>query len=246
MASLWDRRTFNPDGGAPEDVGRTNGMRAARQGGHLARSPGKACALAAMGPAHLEIAGEARSSQIFAWHVDDRLSVRQIALRLTESPSAATGRTRWDRDGRPPAPISQWRVLQLPRIADGDAKTAGRRRRTKSRSRCRPVRVGPAERATDPQRGAVPPLQAHHVVNTRQPAPPESDHYLPEAWSAAACAILELLSPCGGDGTSITTTLLGTRRTGRARESAGARSAPSRHELDNGLARVRRHPSRLH
>ena len=29
MANLWDRRTFNPDGGAPEDVSGTNGMRAA-------------------------------------------------------------------------------------------------------------------------------------------------------------------------------------------------------------------------
>jgi hypothetical protein len=29
MASLWDRRTFNPDGGSVDDVSQTNGARAA-------------------------------------------------------------------------------------------------------------------------------------------------------------------------------------------------------------------------
>ena len=49
-------------------------------------------------PAHVEVsAPEAQVvRQIFRWHVDDRLSVRQIALRLTESPHVtATGRPRW-------------------------------------------------------------------------------------------------------------------------------------------------------
>src|SRR3989454_3546430 len=50
-------------------------------------------------PAHLEIS-EAEAQvvrQIFSWHVHERLSVRQIALRLTESPHlTATGRQRWD------------------------------------------------------------------------------------------------------------------------------------------------------
>ena len=49
-------------------------------------------------PAHVEVsAPEAQVvRQVFRWHVDDRLSVRQIALRLTESPQVtATGLPRW-------------------------------------------------------------------------------------------------------------------------------------------------------
>ncbi len=49
-------------------------------------------------PAHVEVAEpEAQVvRQVFRWHVDDRLSVRQIALRLTESPHVtATGLPRW-------------------------------------------------------------------------------------------------------------------------------------------------------
>jgi len=90
-------------------------------------------------PAHLEIAEpEAQVvRQIFAWHVDDGLSVRQIALRLTESAHpTATGRTRW-------GPSTVGRLLRNEAYIgtmyfnrheslDGDARTAGRRRR------CRP------------------------------------------------------------------------------------------------------------
>ena len=49
-------------------------------------------------PAHVEVSEpEAQVvRQVFRWHVDDRLSVRQIALRLTESPQVtATGLPRW-------------------------------------------------------------------------------------------------------------------------------------------------------
>ena len=49
-------------------------------------------------PAHVEVSEpEAQVvRQIFRWHVDEHLSVRQIALRLTESPHlTATGLPRW-------------------------------------------------------------------------------------------------------------------------------------------------------
>ena len=49
-------------------------------------------------PAHVEVSEpEAQVvRQIFRWHVDEHLSVRQIALRLTESPLVtATGLSRW-------------------------------------------------------------------------------------------------------------------------------------------------------
>ena len=49
-------------------------------------------------PAHVEVSEpEAQVvRQIFRWHVDEHLSVRQIALRLTESPHVtATGLPRW-------------------------------------------------------------------------------------------------------------------------------------------------------
>jgi DNA invertase Pin-like site-specific DNA recombinase len=100
-------------------------------------------------PAHVEIAEPEAPvvRQIFAWHVHDRLSVRQIALRLTESAHpTATGLERW-------GPSTVTRMLRNEAYAgtmyfnrheslDGDAKTAGRRRRTKSRTRCRPPGAG--------------------------------------------------------------------------------------------------------
>ena len=85
-------------------------------------------------PAHIEISEpEAQVvRQVFAWHVEAGLSVRQIALRLTESAHpTATGRTRW-------GPSTVGRLLRNEAYIgtmyfnrheslDGDAKTAGRR-----------------------------------------------------------------------------------------------------------------------
>ena len=206
-------------------------------------------------PAHLEIAEpEAQVvRQIFAWHVDDRLSVRQIALRLTESAHpTATGRTRW-------GPSTVGRLLRNEAYIgtmyfnrheslDGDAKTAGRRRRTKRRSRCRPV----AEWVPL----SVPPIlseelfrrsQALHVVNTRfSPRHLKSDHYLLRG--VVRCRVCDLGSSChrmrGRDGTFHHYYYCSGHDALRAR--AGIGRCPQRNlradELDNLVwAEVRRH-----
>jgi len=97
-------------------------------------------------PAHVEVA-EAEAQvvrEVFAWHVHERLSIRQIALRLTESPQlTATGRKRWgsstvNRLLRNEAYIGTL-YFNRHEAVEGDPATAARRRRTKSRTRCRPV-----------------------------------------------------------------------------------------------------------
>jgi site-specific DNA recombinase len=138
-------------------------------------------------PAHVEIAEPEAEvvRQIFAWHVQDRLSVRQIALRLTESAHpTATGLARW-------GPSTVTRMLRNEAYIgtmyfnrheslDGDPKTASRRRRTKSRTRCRPpedwvpLRVPPLITADLFQRS-----QALHPENSRfSPRHLKSGHYL--------------------------------------------------------------------
>jgi site-specific DNA recombinase len=138
-------------------------------------------------PAHVEISEpEAHVvRQIFAWHVHDRLSVRQIALRLTESARlSATGLTRWGtstvtRMLRNEAYIGTM-YFNRHESLEGEPATTGRRRRTKSRTRCRP--------ATEWIPMSVPPLiseelfrcsQALHAANSRfSPRHLKSGHYL--------------------------------------------------------------------
>ena len=156
-------------------------------------------------PAHVELfESEAQVvRQIFAWHVDERLSIRQIALRLTESPHpSATGLPRW-------GPSTVRRLLQNEAYIgtmyynrheslDGDPKTTGRRRRHKSRTRCRP--------AAEWIPLSVPPLlskdvfrrsQALHPENTRfSPRHLKSGHYLLRGlvWLFAGLGILIALA----------------------------------------------------
>ena len=68
-------------------------------------------------PAHVEVSEpEAQVvRQIFRWHVDERLSVRQIALRLTESAHVtATGLPRWATRLQA-RPTAEWIPLPVPR-----------------------------------------------------------------------------------------------------------------------------------
>lgn len=154
-------------------------------------------------PAHVEIAEpEAQIvRQIFAWHVDDRLSVRQIALRLTESAHpTATGSGRW-------GPSTVTRMLRNEAYVgtmyfnrheslEGDARTAGRRRRTKSRTRCRP--------SDEWVPLSVPPListdlfqrsQALHADNSRfSPRHLKSGHYLLRG--VVRCRVCDLAVSC--------------------------------------------------
>ena len=163
-------------------------------------------------PAHLEVSGpEAQIvRQIFAWHVHERLSVRKIALRLTESPHrTATGRERWgtstvDRMLHNEAYIGTMYFNRHESI-DGDPKTSSRRRHRKSRNRCRP--------ATEWIPLSVPPIidedlfrhsQAIHPDNSRfSPRHLKSGHYLLRG--VVRCRVCDLGMSChrmrGGDGT---------------------------------------------
>jgi site-specific DNA recombinase len=75
--------------------------------------------------------------QIFAWHVEDRLSIRQIALRLTESAHpSATGLPRWahsmvTRLARNEAYIGTL-YFNRHKVLEGEAPRTGRRRRTEA------------------------------------------------------------------------------------------------------------------
>jgi site-specific DNA recombinase len=163
-------------------------------------------------PAHVELfEPEAQVvRQIFAWHVDEQLSIRQIALRLAESPHPSpTGLPRW-------GPSTVRRLLQNEAYIgtmyynrheslDGDPKTTGRRRRPKSRTRCRP--------AAEWIPLSVPPLigedvfrrsQALHPENTRfSPRHLKSGHYLLRG--LVRCRVCDLGVSChrmrGRDGT---------------------------------------------
>jgi len=129
-------------------------------------------------PAHVEISEpEAQVvREIFAWHVHDRLSVRQIALRLTESTHpTATGLTRW-------GPSTVTRMLRNEAYVgtmyfnrheslDGDTTTAGYRRRTKSRTRRRP----PSEWVPL----SVPPLISPELFQRSQALPAENSRFSP-------------------------------------------------------------------
>jgi site-specific DNA recombinase len=163
-------------------------------------------------PAHVVIA-EAEAQvvrQIFTWHVHEHLSVRQIALRLTESTHpTATGRRRW-------GPSTVTRMLHNEAYigtmyfnrhesVEGDPTTASRRRRTKSRTRRRP--------ASEWIPLAVPPIvdpdlfqrsQAIHVDNSRfSPRHLKSGHYLLRG--LVRCRVCDLSMSChrmrGRDGT---------------------------------------------
>jgi site-specific DNA recombinase len=154
-------------------------------------------------PAHVEIAEpEAQVvRQIFAWHVHDRLSIRQIALRLTESAHlSATGLTRWgtstvNRMLRNEAYVGTM-YFNRHESLDGDPKTAGRRRSLKSRTRCRP--------ASEWVPISVPPListelfqrsQALHPDNSRfSPRHLKSGHYLLRG--LVRCRVCDLRTSC--------------------------------------------------
>jgi site-specific DNA recombinase len=123
--------------------------------------------------------------QVFAWHVDDRLTIRQIALRLTESahPSASgLSRRGHSTVGRMLRNEAYTGTMYFNRheSLDGDPTTAGRRGRSKSRTRCRP--------ATEWIPITIPPIisedlfrrsQAIHRDNSRfSPRHLKSGHYL--------------------------------------------------------------------
>jgi site-specific DNA recombinase len=163
-------------------------------------------------PAQLEIAEpEAQVvRQIFTWHVEERLSIRQIALRLTESAHpSATGLRRWGHSmvGRLLRNEVYIGTLYFNRYESlgGEATTAGPRRRTKSRTRRRPASEWIPIR--------VPPLiseelfgrsQAIHPDNSRfSPRHLKSGHYLLRG--LVRCRVCDLGTVChrmrGRDGT---------------------------------------------
>jgi len=163
-------------------------------------------------PAHLEISEpEAQLvRQIFAWHTHERLSVRQIALRLTDSPHlTATGHQRWgpstvDRMLHNEAYIGRM-YFNRHESVDADPRTTSRHRRTKTRTRWRP--------AGDWIPLSVPPIidedlfrrsQAIHLDNSRfSPRHLKSGHYLLRG--LVRCRVCDLSMSChrmrGRDGT---------------------------------------------
>ena len=163
-------------------------------------------------PAHVEVA-EAEAHvvrQMFAWHVFEHLSIRQIALRLTESPHVtATGGKRW---GTSTVGRMLHNEAYLGRMyfnrhesIDGDPKTRAGRRRAKSRTRRRPI--------ADWIPVSVPPIidpdlfqrsQAIHTDNSRfSPRHLKSRHYLLRG--IVRCRVCDLSMSChrmrGRDGT---------------------------------------------
>ncbi len=138
-------------------------------------------------PAHLEISDPEAAvvRQVFRWHVHDRLTVRQIALGLTEAGHlTATGRPRW-------GPSTVARMLRNEAYIgvmyfnrhesiNGDGAPPGGRRRPSARNRRRPE--------TDWIRLDVPTIvdpevfrqsQTLHVDNSRfSPRHLKSPHYL--------------------------------------------------------------------
>jgi site-specific DNA recombinase len=162
-------------------------------------------------PAHLEIAdAEAQAvRQIFAWHVHERLSVRQIALRLTESPHlTATGRQRWgvstvSRLLHNEAYIGRM-YINRQEVIDGAPKALSARGRSKTR-RTRPTSewiplAVPSIVDADLFRRS----QAIHSENTWfSPRHLTSEHYLLRR--VARCRVCDLGMSCqrlrGRDGT---------------------------------------------
>ncbi len=206
-------------------------------------------------PAHLEIAEpEAQVvRQIFAWHVEDRLSIRQIALRLTESAHpSATGLPHWGSSvvGRLLRNEAYIGTLYFNRheVLDGAAPTAGRRRRPKHRTRRRPT--------SEWIPISIPPLisedlfrrsQAIHSDNSRfSPRHLKSGHYLLRG--LVRCRVCDRATSChrmrGRDGTFHHYYYCTGHDRLRARSSTGR--CPQRHlradELDELVwTEVRRH-----
>jgi site-specific DNA recombinase len=206
-------------------------------------------------PAHLEIAEpEAQVvRQIFAWHVEERLSIRQITLRLTESAHpSATGRPHWGHSvvGRLLRKEAYIGTLYFNRheVLDGEAPTAGRRRPPKHRTRRRPT--------SEWIPISIPPLisedlfrrsQAIHPDNSRfSPRHLKSGHYLLRG--LVRCRVCDLGMSChrmrGRDGTFHHYYYCTGHDPLRARSSTGR--CPQRHlradELDELVwTEVRRH-----
>ena len=205
-------------------------------------------------PAHVVIAEpEAQVvRQVFRWHVDERLSVRQIALRLTESPHVtATGRQRWGtstvtRMLHNEAYIGTMYFNQHESVPRDP--TTGRRGRSTTRVRLRPK----AEWIPLP----VPPIidadlfqrsQAIHGDNSRfSPRSLKSSHYVLRG--LVRCRVCDLGMSChrmrGGSGTFHYYYYCTGHDVLRARDAIGR--CPQRNlradELDNLVwAEVRRH-----
>ena len=154
-------------------------------------------------PAHVEVAGpEAQVvRQIFRWHVDEHLSVRQIALCLTESPHVtATGLPRWGtstvtRMLHNEAYIGTMYYNRRESVGD-KSHSASRRRRPSTRHQDRPA----AEWIPLP----VPPIidaelfrrsQAIHYDNSRfSPRHLKSGHYLLRR--VVRCRVCDLTMSC--------------------------------------------------
>jgi site-specific DNA recombinase len=164
-------------------------------------------------PAHLEIAEpEAQVvRQIFAWHVEERLSIRQITLRLTESAHpSATGRPHWGHSvvGRLLRKEAYIGTLYFNRheVLDGEAPTAGRRRPPKHRTRRRPT--------SEWIPISIPPLISEDLFRRSQAIHPDNSRFSPGTtcyadWSAAECVTwgCRAIACVGATGHFITTTI---------------------------------------
>ena len=163
-------------------------------------------------PAHLEISEpEAQVvRQIFAWHVEERLSIRQIALRLTESAHpSATGLARWGHSvvGRLLRNEAYIGTLYFNRheVLEGEGPRAGRRRRTKSRTRRRPASEWIPIR--------VPPLLSEDLFRRSHAIHPDNSRFSPRHLKSGhyvlrglvRCRVCDLATSChrmrGRDGT---------------------------------------------
>jgi len=163
-------------------------------------------------PAHLEIAEpEAQVvRQIFAWHVEERLSIRQIALRLTESAHpSASGLRRWGSSmvGRLLRNEAYIGTLYFNRdeLLGGEATTTGPRRRPKRRTRRRPTSEWiPISVPALLSEELFQRSQAIHPDNSRfSPRHLKSGHYLLRR--LVRCRVCDLATSChrmrGRDGT---------------------------------------------
>lgn len=142
-----------------------------------------------------------RSKPYQPWHPHDRLSIRQIALRLTESPHpSATGLSRWGTStvGRMLRNEAYAGTMYLNRqeSLEGDPKTAGRWRRFKSRTRRRPVAEWIPLR--------VPPLISEELFRRSQALHPENARFSPRHLKSGhsllrglvRCRVCDLSSSC--------------------------------------------------
>ena len=154
-------------------------------------------------PAHVEVSEpEAQVvRQIFRWHVDEHLSVRQIALRLTESPHVtATG-------------LPRWSTSTVTRMLNNEAYIGtmyyNRRESVSAKSHSTPRRRRPSMRQQDRPTAEwiplpVPPIidadlfrrsQAIHYDNSRfSPRHLKSGHYLLRR--VVRCRVCDLAMSC--------------------------------------------------